>query len=71
MATQCNEFHAKDLLKIEVDVNDPDVISSVRVVAISRDGEKLAFEMTFLHLEAIVAAARRALAKYQAGIREH
>ncbi|MDB5652346.1 MAG: hypothetical protein JWL62_3866 [Hyphomicrobiales bacterium] len=71
MATQCDEFHAKDLLKIEVDVNDPDVISSVRIVAISKGGEKLAFEMTFLHLEAVVGAAQRALAKYRAGIREH
>jgi len=71
MACGFDRFRAKDVKKIEVDVDDFDAFSVLRIFAVSSGGDKLAFELTSQHLEAIVEAAQRAMVKFRAGVREH
>ncbi|MDB5595749.1 MAG: hypothetical protein JWM36_2710 [Hyphomicrobiales bacterium] len=66
-----HRFQAKDIKTIEVDVDETDDFSLVRIFAISGGGEKVAFELTPQHLEVIVQSAQRAMAKFRAGVREH
>ncbi|MDB5595750.1 MAG: hypothetical protein JWM36_2711 [Hyphomicrobiales bacterium] len=69
MTSGLGRFRAKEIESIEVDVDDRDDFSLLRIFAISSGGEKLTFELTAQHLEAIVATAERALAKFRAGVR--
>ncbi|MDB5652290.1 MAG: hypothetical protein JWL62_3810 [Hyphomicrobiales bacterium] len=71
MGARFDEFQVRDVRTIEVDVANIDEISSIRIFAVSDSGNELAFELTFPHLESIVEAAQRAMAKYRAGVREH
>jgi DNA-binding FrmR family transcriptional regulator len=71
MACGFDRFRARDLKKIEVDVDDIEAFSVLRIFAVSSSGDKLAFELTSQHLETIVEAARRAMVKFRADLREH
>jgi hypothetical protein len=71
MTSGFGRFRAKEIESIEVDVDDKDDFSVLRIFAVSTGGEKLAFELTAQHLKAIVTTAERAMAKFRAGVREH
>jgi hypothetical protein len=71
MACGFDRFRAKDVKKIEVDVDDIEAFSMLRIFAVSSRGDKLAFELTPQHLETIVEAARRAMVKFRAEVSRH
>jgi hypothetical protein len=71
MASGFDRFTTKEVKKIEVDVDDIEAFSVLRIFAVSSGGYNLAFELTPQHLAAIVEASQRAMIKFRAGVREH